>query len=81
MTRFIKLTNMLLNTNNINKILIKPNKYFIYVADKKFDGFVWLIGGSGMGNFTTCNNTTEIEICETKDPIDYKMVSEWIDKN
>jgi len=80
MTRFIKLTDMLLNTNTINKILIKPNKYFIYINNKKFDGFLWLIGGSGFGNFTSLNNTTEIEVCETNHPIDYKIVSEWINK-
>ncbi len=81
MTRFIKLTNMLLNTNNINKILIRPDKYFIYIISYKFDGFLWLIAGSGLGNFTSHNDTTEIEICKTKDPIDYNIVSEWINKN
>jgi hypothetical protein len=37
MSKFIKLTNFLLNTNDIHKIVIQPNKY--YIVDKKIDCF------------------------------------------
>lgn len=78
MTKFIKLTNMLLNPNYINKILITPNKYNIYISNKEIDGYVWLLTGTGLGSIKTCDD--KIEICKTKDPIDYKILSEWMDK-
>ena len=76
MAKFIKLTGMLLNANDITKIVIKPNKYVIYICGKKFNGFMWSAGSFGLGNVSTDND--EIEVCETKNPIDYKIVSEWI---
>ena len=79
MAKFIKLTNIILNTNNISKISILPNKYCIHIMYNKLDGFLWLLGGFGLGNITSHN--TEIEVCESKNPIDYKIVSEWINKN
>lgn len=76
MSRFIRLTNFLLNTNDIHKIIIQPNKY--YIMSKKLDGFNWSIAGSGIGWIHS--STSEIVVCETKDPIDYKIVSDWISK-
>jgi hypothetical protein len=35
--------------------------------------------GSGCGSILSEDD--KIQICKTKDPIDYKIVSEWIDKN
>lgn len=64
MSRFIKFTNFLLNTNDIHKILITPNKYFIQIAGKKKDGFL----------------TETIEVCEKNHSIDYKILSNWIQK-
>jgi len=79
MSKFIKLTNLLLNTNDIHKIVIQPNKYYIHIVSKKKDGFNWGIGGFGLGNISSC--TSEIEVCETKHSTDYKIVSDWISKN
>jgi hypothetical protein len=79
MSKFIKLTNFLLNTNDIHKIVIKPNKYFIHVVTKKLDGFSWSIGAFGIGNISS--DIFEIEVCETKHSTDYKIVSDWINKN
>lgn len=45
----------------------------------KFDGTSWSITGSGMGHISSCKDS-EIEVCETKHPTDYKMGSDWIDK-
>jgi len=78
MPKFIKLTNLMLNTNDIHKIVIKPNKYFIHIVGKKLDGFNWSIGAFGLGNISSY--TSEIEICETKDSSDYKILSHWINK-
>ena len=76
MSKFIKLTNFLLNTNDIHKIVIQPNKYYIHIVGKKIDGFNWGIGW--FGNISSY--TSEIEVCETKHLIDYKIVSGWISK-
>ena len=43
------------------------------------DGFNWGIGGFGLGNISSY--TSEIEICETNQPTDYKLVSDQIRKN
>jgi hypothetical protein len=79
MSKFIKLTNFLLNTNDIHKIVIQSNKYYIHIASKKIDGSNWNIGWFGLGNISSY--TSQIEVCETKHSIDYKIVSDWISKN
>jgi hypothetical protein len=78
MPKFIKFTNFLLNTNDIHKIVIQPNKYLIYVVGKKIDGFNWGVGVFGLGSISSYN--AEIEVCETKHIIDYKKVSDFINK-
>ena len=79
MSKFMKLTNFLLNANDIHKIVINPNKYIIHIVGKKVDGFFWNIGGFGIGNISSY--ISEIEVCETKHSTDYKIVSDWIRKN
>ena len=78
MSRFIKLTNVLLNTNDIHKIVIQPNKYYIHIASKQINGFYWGIGSFGLGNISS--HTSEFEVCKTKHPTDYKIVTNWINK-
>ncbi len=79
MSKFIKLTNFLLNTNDIHKIVIQPNKYYIHIVGKKIDGFSWCISGFGIG--TISSYFSEIEVCEKKHSTDYKIVTDWISKN
>ena len=79
MSKFLKLTNCLYNANDIHKIIIHPNKYCIHIVSKKMDGFNWGIGGFGLGNISSY--TSEIEVCETNHATDYKIVTDWIDKN
>ena len=43
-----------------------------------FDGSNWSIGGFGSGNISSYNS--EIEVCETKHSSNYKIISDWIDK-
>jgi len=78
MARFIKLTNMLINTNDIHKILINQNKYYIQFISNNFNGYMCLFSGSGFGNISS--PYYEIEVCENKHPNDYKIVSEWINR-
>jgi hypothetical protein len=79
MAKFLKLTNFLLNTNDIHKIVIQPNKYRFHIVSKKIDGFNWGIGCFGLGNISSYSY--DFEVCETKNSTDYKIVTDWIDKN
>ncbi len=67
-----------MNTNDISRISIKPNKYCIHFESKQFDGLVLSIASIGWGHISS--HTSEIEICKTAHPDDYKTVSDWIDK-
>ena len=79
MSKFLKLTTFLFNTNDIHKIVILPNKYCIHIVSKKVTGFNWVFYGFGVGNISSY--ASKIEVCETKNSIDYKIVSDWISKN
>lgn len=79
MSKFIKFTNFLLNTNDIHKIVIQPNKYCIHIVSKKINGLVWNASGFGFGHISSY--TSKIEVCKTNHPYDYKIVSDWISKN
>jgi hypothetical protein len=79
MSKFIKFSNFLLNTNDIHRIIIQPNKYCIHIVSKKMSGFNWGINGFGLGYISS--DTSEIEVCKTNHSIDYKILSDWIRKN
>jgi hypothetical protein len=77
MSKFIKLTNFIINANNIHSIIIKPDKYTIHIVSKSFDGFSWSFAGFGSGSISSF--TSEIEVCKNEHSIDYKKISDWID--
>ena len=73
-SKFIKLTHMILNTNYINKILIYQDLYYIYLKRQDLKGFLFV--GSG-----ACESKDEeIKICAKNHSTDYKIISDWIDK-
>ena len=76
-SRFLKLSNIMLNVSTIDKIVIEPNKYFIHIAPQVIhSGF--LIYGSG---WQSTNYTPEImEICNTKHAADFYLIERWINK-
>jgi hypothetical protein len=76
MSRFLKLTNFLLNTNDILQIVINPNKYYIHMRASEFSGNMWQVGIFGVGAISTDRHV--IAVCETAQSTDYKIVSEWI---
>ena len=78
MSRFIKLTDMVLNTHTIKKILITPSKYHILINDGNQEGSLWFIAGTGMGNISTKSNIYTT-ICKKDNPEDYKSISNWIE--
>ena len=75
MSRFLKLTNIIINKNVIQHIHINKDKdkIIIYLMTNKSDGFM-MFGG---GLFHSSN--TEFEVCKTENLSDYKKVTDWID--
>lgn len=78
MSRFLKLTNVILNTKFIHKIDITPNKYIISVVPQEFSGSGWNVGWFGLSQINTHNYN--VVICKTEKPDDYKQVFDWINK-
>jgi len=74
MSKFIKLTSLVINTSYISKIVINPNKYCIYMVKNEINGSHTLFNaGAGL-----CSSKShEIEIRDD-DPINYNIISEWI---
>jgi hypothetical protein len=70
MVNFIKISSVLINTNHINKILIKPDKYYIYIFNLKIYGFYGSIN----------SHDEPIEVCANTMPKDYKNISNWINQ-
>lgn len=76
MSRFIKFSHLLLNTNDIHKIVITSNKYNIYICGKQIEGNGYLFCASGATSVSSY--TEEMEVCKTKNEDDYKILSKWI---
>jgi len=74
MSRFIRLSNIIVNTSKIATIDILPTKYVIFMCNHHLDG--WWIFSSG--NVNSVDN--KIEICQTNDPMDYIILTDWIKK-
>jgi hypothetical protein len=72
MVNFLKLSGVIINTKFITQILIKPKKYVFHISYGEFSGFTLL----GSGNINTEKLT--MDVCEVKNPEDYKIVSDWI---
>ena len=72
MSRFLRLTNFLINVNQIRKIDIKPNEYKIHLIPSEISGFMLL----GSGTFQSA--AERYTISEKEHETDYKMISEWI---
>ena len=73
MSRFLKLTKSIINTNQIRIIdFNKPSEYNIHLVTKEFYGY-FLFGSGGIDS-----SEPYITVCEKKNPEDYKIVSDWI---
>ena len=72
MSRFLRLTNLLFNVNQIRKIEIKPNEYKIHLIPSELSGFTLV----GSGTFQSAAETYTIS--EKNNETDYKIVSDWI---
>ena len=72
MSRFLRLTNLLFNVNQIRRIDIKPNEYKIHLIPSELSGFIFL----GSGTFQSAAETYTIS--EKNNETDYKIDSDWI---
>ena len=72
MTRFLRLTNMLLNVNQIRLIEIRPDKYTIRMNAHHIQGFTFF----GRGSFESYNH--DLDCCKKLNSIDYKIISDWL---
>ena len=71
MSKFIKLTSLIINTNQLNSILIKPDKYILY-ANNRINGYLFFMGG------TISSDDEILEICAITEPSDYQIIKTWI---
>jgi len=74
-SRFIRLTNFLVNVNQIRRIEIHPGAYKIQLMPNEIKGLTFM----GTGYFTS---ETESYTATEKDHIlDYKIITEWLEKD
>lgn len=74
MTRFLKLTNSLINISKIKKIVTYENSHYLYYNSNEISGFFLITIG------TLRSNEDFTAIYKDTDPKDYQIVSEWIEK-
>jgi len=74
MSRFIKLSNLIVNTSKIVKIETYADSHYMYMVNTRIEGFFLFSSG-----FIDSEDHI-IKICKNKHPIDYEIVKEWIKK-
>ena len=72
MTRFLRLSSIIINTAKIVTIDVLPTKYTVRMCDQKVEG--WLLFTSG----SVDSKNTKIDVCENDHPDDYQIVKAWI---
>ena len=74
MNHFIKFQSMVINTIRITKIDMDCNKYCIHLTNNNINGFFLFSSGS------IASRDEKIDISKDKDPSDYKVLTDWINK-
>lgn len=72
MSRFIKLSQCVLNTNYISHIIINPSNFQIKMTIYDLNGYLLL----GTGGLTNTNYILDID--EKTNPGDYQVLNKWI---
>jgi hypothetical protein len=75
MSRFIKLTNIVINSSKIITINNTGSKYYVQICAHalQYGTFVF-----GSGFLKTINSNTFITICKNEHPIDYHIMEKWV---
>ncbi len=69
--KFIRLTNFIINPLQLSMIIVKENTYHMHLN---------LMNGTMiLGSGTFYSDT--IDVYKDKHPVDYKVVTEWIEEN
>ncbi len=75
MSKFLRLTEMIINTKCIKTIKILPNKYEISLIDN-------YIGGLSIGGFGYVNTLDNIiHVCKIERKVDYEIFTDWLNNN
>lgn len=75
MTRFLKLSNLIINTSKIIHVRKHETKYYIHMDNLDFRGlYIYIFG-------FISSDTNMITVCQTKEPRDYDIVSKWFEQN
>lgn len=74
MSRFLKLSNLVINTSKIIYVRKYETVYHIHMDNLDFRGFYFYIFGS----ISTTDNL--ITVCQKEKPDDYNIVSKWIEQ-
>jgi hypothetical protein len=73
MSRFLKLTKLVINTSKIGTIEKKQNKYYVQLLDgSTLSGFSFFGSGKMATEFYT------LEICKDINSIDYEIIDKWV---
>ncbi len=73
MNKFIKLSNTIINTSKITKVISYPNNYSIHMVNNNCNGIFFYLFG------TIDSRPNTIEIYKDTTPKDYEIVKKWID--
>ncbi len=79
MSKFLKLTKLMINTKYIHSIIIEPNKYSILVTSNQIEGTNLSFIGFGFGRIASYHS--EIIVSKTQDSSDYKIITDWINNH
>ena len=75
MSRFIKLTNILVNTS---KIIFIQNTGTTYYIKTHGPGLPYGFSFCGFGFIDSITSYNFIEICKNKHPTDYEIMEKWV---
>lgn len=73
MNRFIKLTNMVINTNAISCISLTENAFYISLVSSNFSGMI--IAASGH----VSSDKEIIKVSNSNNSKDYQIIKTWVD--
>lgn len=73
MMSFIRLSTMLINPSCIQTVRMYQDMYYISMQ-REVSG--WMLAGSGI----VSSHSHRIEICKQSHEADYKVITEWIEK-
>lgn len=75
MIKFIKLSYVIINPNAITRIVKHPKSFDIYLKENDFFGMSLLHIGWLSSNYVKLN------VSESQNSSDYKIIEDWIDNN